>query len=70
MLAETRRYVQALREHYGPEPAGARFVIKRESHDFGSYCEAVIEFDDGFEGAAASAYRVEAGLEHWPRAAA
>ncbi len=70
MLAETRRYVEALRAHYGPEPAGARLLIKRESHDFGSYCEAVIEFEDRIDEAAEYAFRVEAGLEYWPRAAA
>ena len=70
MLAEVRRYVQALRAVYGPEPDGALITIKRESHDFGSYVEAVVTFDDDNEEAAAYAYRVEAGLEYWPRAAA
>lgn len=70
MLAETRRYVEALRAHYGPEPAGAQITIKRESHDFGAYCEAVVAFDDQDEAATEYAYRVEAGLEYWPRAAA
>ena len=45
MRAECQRYIRALRHKLGPEPGSARLGIKREEHDFGSYCEVVCYFD-------------------------
>ena len=70
MRAECRRYVDALRAHYGPEPEGARLAVKAECHDFGTYLEAVVHFDTEDADAAAYAYQVEQGLRRWPEVVA
>lgn len=38
-----------LRRQFGPEPEGARLVIKSFPHDFGSYMEVVCEYEETFE---------------------
>ena len=59
-LAEIRRYLVLLRR-WGPEAEawGCAFFVKSETHDFGTYHEAAIRFDNGDEAAAEYAYFVE-----------
>lgn len=60
---------EQIRRHYGPEPEGARLVIKTEHHDFGAYREVVVGYRGSVESAADYAFRVEADdlgvLQQW-----
>ena len=58
-IIECTRYIQLLRGIFGDEPEGARFSIKAFPHDFGSYHEVVIYFDDDNEEAIEYAFNVE-----------
>ena len=63
---ECQRYIAQLRRQFGTEPIGTRFGIKTFPHDFGSYKEVVIYFDDEDEEAVHFAYKVEAECpEYW-----
>ena len=53
--AECRRFIALLRTKFGPEPDGARFGIKAFPHDFGTYVEVVIYFDEDLPASAAYA---------------
>ncbi len=59
-LRECRAYAEAIRKVLGPEPEGARLRVKRESHDYGSYWELIVEYDGGNEAAARYAARCDA----------
>lgn len=65
---ECEVYIEALRKVYGPEPEGAYLHPKTEHHDFGSYCEVCIYYDDNNETAARYAFNIEAGLKTWDEA--
>jgi len=56
---EMTRYRDLIREKCGPEPEGARLVIKWSPHDFGTYGELVCEYEEGNEKALAYALHVE-----------
>lgn len=64
--AECARYIAALKAHYGNPPDGASYSIKAFPHDFGSYYEVVINYDDSIEAHVDYAFNVECGLEYWP----
>lgn len=50
-----------------PPPAGARYKIASNAHDFGTYYDLEIVFNDADEEAAEYAYMVEgAAPEYWP----
>lgn len=57
--AECAVYVRQLRRQMGDEPPGARLVVKGCSHDFGTYYEVHVAFDDQDEEAREYAYKVE-----------
>jgi len=57
--AECRRYVALIRAVVGPEPTGAQLSVRAFRHDFGTYYEVVVEFDDENPTATAYALRVE-----------
>jgi hypothetical protein len=59
---ECRRFIRRLRQTFGDEPSGARFVIKSFDHDFGTYYDVVCLFDTDDEEAAHYAYRCEEEL--------
>jgi hypothetical protein len=40
-LQECARFIQLLRQKFGPEPEGAWLSVKWFDHDFGPYCEVV-----------------------------
>ena len=65
-LAECRRFLQLLRQQFGPEPAGAWLSIKWSPHDFGSYCEVVCHYHTDMQEAVDYALRCEAEMpETW-----
>jgi len=57
--AECQKYIQLLRQHFGPEPLGAHFAIKWFDHDFGPYYEVVCFYDSINELAREYALRCE-----------
>lgn len=65
MRLECRAYINQLRRLYGPEPAGAALVIKTNQHDFGSYKEVAVNYDEENEAAVSYAFLVEEGAEFW-----
>lgn len=65
---ECRAYIDALRIVYGNEPQGAFFTLKSEHHDYGSYCEVVIKYDENNDEACEYAFKVESGLATWDEA--
>ncbi len=61
-VEECRRYKDLLLKVFGEPPVGARFGTKTFPHDFGSYREVVVEFDDSNEESVDFAYRVDGEL--------
>ena len=59
---ECRRYKELLLRKFGDPPFGACFKIKSFPHDFGTYYEVVVEFDDRFPESEAFAYDVDGDL--------
>jgi hypothetical protein len=53
-FAQCQRFIGLLRRRLGPEPAGARFGVRRSEQEFDPYLEVVMRYDDG--NAAARAY--------------
>jgi len=64
---ECKLYIECLKEEYGEPPAGTRFRVKRNPHDFGTYLSVEVEFDPDSDISADYAYMVDEGLEDWPR---
>lgn len=62
---ECRRYIDALVDYYGEPPLNAYYAIKAESHEFGTYREVVVRYDEECPEACDYAFKVESGLEHW-----
>lgn len=63
---ECQRYVDLLTKTFGEPPVGGRFGIKSFPHDFGSYREVVIHFDDDHPESVDFAFHVERNLpETW-----
>lgn len=58
-LAECRRYKAQLERQFPNPPEGCSFGIKSFPHDFGSYHEVVIYFNDGNDEQIDFAYKVE-----------
>jgi hypothetical protein len=58
-LAECERFIQRIRDAFGPEPEGAALAIKSFDHDFGVYYEVVCWFDSENEAAQAYALRCD-----------
>lgn len=59
---ECRRFIALLRKKFGPEPEGSRFAVKGFLHDFGTYYEVVICFDEDMPGSAHYACHCEDNL--------
>jgi hypothetical protein len=65
-MAECRAYINQLRRINGDPPTGVRFKISRNPHDFGTYHEAAVEYDDQYKEQVEYALKVEANLpSHW-----
>lgn len=60
--AECSRYKQQLLRQFGEPPEGGRFGIKTFPHDFGSYHEVVIYYDDDYPDSLKFAIDVENNL--------
>lgn len=45
-LKECAAYIGQLKRAFGEPPAGASLRVKRFPHDFGTYHEVVVEFED------------------------
>ena len=59
---ECRRFIELLRKKFGPEPEGAHFAVKGFLHDFGTYYEVVISFDEDMPESVEYALRCEDNL--------
>jgi hypothetical protein len=53
-FAQCQRFIALLRRRLGPEPDGARLVVRRSDQEFDPYLEVVVRFND--ENGAARAY--------------
>ena len=58
-LAECTRFIQLLRDTFGPEPDSARLSVKWFEHDFGAYCEVVCYFNTDSQASVEYAQRCE-----------
>jgi hypothetical protein len=59
---EANAYIKQLRRMFGEEPAGARLTMKSYPHDFGSYLEVVVKFNENDEEAVEYAFKLEGNL--------
>lgn len=59
-MEECTRFIQLLREKFGPEPEGACLRVTWFPHDFGSYCEVVCSYNTDSQAAVDYALRCEA----------
>lgn len=59
MLKQCRLYREALRRKFGPEPEGARLVIKKNYHDFGTYYDVECRYDPNNKEATEYAFNCE-----------
>ncbi len=63
---ECKQYIRLLTQLFGEPPTGAWFTVTGHVHDFGTYHEVEVVYDDMMEEAKAYAFRVEANLpESW-----
>ena len=63
---ETQTYINQLLRQFGEPPGLSFFRVKRFPHEFGSYHEVVITYDDENEAAVEFAYNVENNTpERW-----
>ena len=56
---ECRAFIGQLQRQFGPPPEGARLAVKSNAHDFGTYLDVVVRFDDDNPEAVEYAYRCE-----------
>jgi hypothetical protein len=56
---ECAAYIAQLKRQHGEPPNGARLKIKANPHDFGTYYEVVVVFDDQFPEAVTYAFDLE-----------
>lgn len=68
--AECKALIGQIRRVFGNEPEGARLFVKSNAHDFGSYYEVAVRFDESKRKAEAWAERVsEKYPEKWDETA-
>lgn len=64
--AECAAFRNQIRRVCGDEPEGAKIVIKRNPHDFGSYYEVAVSYDETLKDAIDYAFRVEStDIPNW-----
>jgi hypothetical protein len=56
---ECNAFVKQLERQFGQPPFGARFAVKSFPHDFGSYKEVCVIYNDDIEEAVEFAFKVE-----------
>lgn len=59
---ECEALIDQLRRKYGPEPAGARLKMISNPHDFGTYYEVGIQYNEDNEEAVEYALLLESGI--------
>lgn len=65
---ECSSFINQLKREFGEPPAFSRIRIKQCPHDFGTYLDVVVEFDDENDEATQYAYKLEANLpENWDK---
>ncbi len=63
---ECKQYIKLLTKLFGEPPAWTSFVVTGTVHEFGTYYEVEILYDDMVHDSVAYAFRVEANLpESW-----
>lgn len=62
MREECNRYKELLQQKFPNSPQGVIFAVKKFYHDFGSYLEVVVKYDDENEEQVNYAYHVEGSL--------
>ena len=64
--AEAKAYIEQLKRQFPNVPPGASFGIKSFSHDFGTYHEVVVKYNEDSEEAINFAFNVENNApEYW-----
>jgi hypothetical protein len=67
---ECRAFAGQLLRRFGEPPTGVSFAVKGFPHDFGTYYEVVVYFDDKIKAAIEYAFRVENNMpEYWDETA-
>jgi len=56
---ECQVFLYQLKRQFRDPPTGARLIIKTFQHDFGSYREVCVEFDDTIREASEYAFKLE-----------
>jgi hypothetical protein len=65
--AECRLYIRAIKQVCGEPPEGARFIIRSNPHDSGTYHEVAVKFDENNEEARNYAFKCESDAPgEWP----
>jgi hypothetical protein len=65
-MEECRKYKKLLISLFSPVPINNSFAIKSFNHDFGTYHEVVVYFDDECEESVNYAFNIEGNLpEKW-----
>jgi hypothetical protein len=64
--AECKAFIGQLKRQFGDPPPGASLIITSNPHDFGTYLEVAVRYDDWDEVAADYAFKLEGELPaHW-----
>jgi len=67
---ECQAFIEQLRRVHGEEPRKCGFIVKSNPHDFGTYYDVVVKFDEDDDEASDYAYKVEGELpHHWDQLA-
>jgi hypothetical protein len=59
LRAECKRYLELLEKKFTSKPEGCSFVIKNQIHEFGTYCEVCVLYNDNDEDETNFAFFVE-----------
>lgn len=62
---ECNAYIKAMRLKFGEPPAGARYHVHGNSHDFGTYYDVRLIYDATLEDHNDYALKIENGLDTW-----
>jgi hypothetical protein len=64
--AECKAFIAQLKRVFGEPPVGASLFVKSNPHDFGTYLEVAVRFDDEDPAAVDYAFKLEGNLpEAW-----
>lgn len=57
--AEAKRFISGIRNYFGEEPMGSMLKIKNFPHDFGTYREVIVYFDEDIPESVEYAFKLE-----------